>query len=527
MFPTCTALSDALHSGGDADDPACHWLYDTLLSADPVRLAALAFQPLLAALYLRGSAAFRRSFHPRSPSPHFTTHRQPPPIPPPVANPVVGVLSPPLEPQAAVKSTKRAGIIGVAFEAYYSKISQMPAASKVDACNAVAAWAGQYCKCRFELDEKDLEEDEGDSLGSVSPMSSETENGKQLEEELARMRVNGDSSGRNCNEEEVKEARVPLPWELLQPVMRVWKPVSLFYIDLLLFFYLYCSLYTSSTLAEERIMTDESHMKNIKPFNDIDFPLWKEMVQDILKSLELDYVLHKDKPLPFSSDIEKYDEKMHEYQFKLEKWEKDNKFAKRIIKRSISEGIKGEFDDNEDTTASELFFLIELEHKRVSTRFLFTRLTTLRYDGYSGIVKYIRSMYDIAYELRCCKVWKPVSLFYIDLLLFFYLYCSLYTSSTLAEEGIMTVDVRDAAAEAVRVVYARACHDLVPQAILASRSLIELDKSARKAAKAAAAAASGTVVVAGTAGSTASSSRPSSKPNTPSKQRKPDVLLNQ
>ncbi|TVU03420.1 hypothetical protein EJB05_51046, partial [Eragrostis curvula] len=100
----------------------------------------------------------------------------------------------------------------------------------------------------------------------------------------------------------------------------------------------------------------ESHMKNIKPFNGIDFPLWKEKVQDILKSLELDY-------------------------------EKDNKFAKRIIKRSISEGIKGEFDDNEDTTASELFFLIELEHKRVSTWFLFTRLTTLRYDGYSGIVK--------------------------------------------------------------------------------------------------------------------------------------------
>ncbi|TVU37316.1 hypothetical protein EJB05_10625, partial [Eragrostis curvula] len=88
--------------------------------------------------------------------------------------------------------------------------------------------------------------------------------------------------------------------------------VPLIYINILLF----CNLYTSSTLAEEGIMTAESHMKNIKPFNGIDFPLWKEKVQDILKSLELDYVLHKDKPLPSSSDIEKYDEKMHEYQFK-------------------------------------------------------------------------------------------------------------------------------------------------------------------------------------------------------------------
>ena len=84
--------------------------------------------------------------------------------------------------------------------------------------------------------------------------------------------------------------------------------------------------------------------------------------------------------------------------------------------------------------------------------------------------------------------------------------------------------MRDAAAEAVRVVYARTCHDLVPQAILAARSLIELDKSAQKAAKVAA-AAPGQIVAVGTAGSNASSSRPSSKPNTPSKQRKPDTLL--
>ncbi|KAG2613797.1 hypothetical protein PVAP13_4KG395600 [Panicum virgatum] len=335
------ALSDAVRAGGGADDPACHWLYDTLLSADPdLRLAALAFLPLLAALYLRrlppelpsslsgfeavllavySSEAKNRQGKPvlvqvadlsvpslyhtpaSSPSPSSKSPRrpQPPPIPPPQATPVVGVLSPPLEPQAAVKSTKRAGIIGVAFEAYYSKILQMPAASKVDACNAVAAWAGQYCKCRFELDDKELEEEEGDSLGSVSPMSSEAENGKELEEELAGMRINGDTSGRNCHEDYDKEARVPLPWELLQPVMRVLG---------------HCLL---------------------APLN--------------------------------------------------------------------------------------------------------------------------------------------------------------------------PVEVRDAAASAVRVVYARACHDLVPQA--------------------AAAAASGTIVAAGTAGSTASSSRPSSKPNTPSKQRKPDTLL--
>uniref|UniRef100_A0ACD6A5J3 Uncharacterized protein n=1 Tax=Avena sativa TaxID=4498 RepID=A0ACD6A5J3_AVESA len=357
------ALSGALRAGGGADDPACHWLYDTLLSQDPdLRLAALAFLPLLSSLYLLrlppalpsslsgfeavllavySSEAKNRQGKPvlvrvpdlsvpslyhtpqSSPSSKSPRRPHPPPIPPPQANVVVGVLSPPLEPQAAVKSTKRAGIIGVAFEAYYAKISQMPPASKVDACNAVAAWAGQYCRCRFELDDEELlEVEEVDSAGSMSPLSTEAENGngKVLEEEFTRMRINGDSSGRNCGkEEEVREARVQLPWELLQPVMRVLG---------------HCLL---------------------APLN------------------------------------------------------------------------------------------------------------------------------------------PP--------------------------------EVRDAAAEAVRVVYARACHGLMPQAILASQSLIELDKSARKAAKTAAIAASGIMVASGTAGSTASSSRPSSKPNTPSKQRKPDMFL--
>jgi len=82
-------------------------------------------------------------------------------------------------------------------------------------------------------------------------------------------------------------------------------------------------------------------MKAIKQFNGIDFPLWKKMIEGILEFLKLDYVLYTVKPFPPTSGIEDYDEKMYEYHFKLEQWEKDNKLAKRIIKRSISDGIRG------------------------------------------------------------------------------------------------------------------------------------------------------------------------------------------
>ncbi|KAF0929556.1 hypothetical protein E2562_022380 [Oryza meyeriana var. granulata] len=48
-----TALSATLRSGVGADDPACHWLYDILLSPDPdLLLTALTFLPLLSSLYL-------------------------------------------------------------------------------------------------------------------------------------------------------------------------------------------------------------------------------------------------------------------------------------------------------------------------------------------------------------------------------------------------------------------------------------------------------------------------------------------
>lgn len=72
-------------------------------------------------------------------------------------------------------------------------------------------------------------------------------------------------------------------------------------------------------------------------------------------------------------------------------------------------------------------------------------------------------------------------------------------------------EVRDAASAAVRSVYARALHDLLPQGILASRSLIQLDKSTRKAVRDSA----GMMVAGGMA----------SNPTTPSKPKKPEVLL--
>ena len=141
-------------------------------------------------------------------------------------------------------------------------------------------------------------------------------------------------------------------------------------------------------------------MKAIKQFNGIDFPLWKKMIEGILEFLKLDYVLYTVKPFPPTSGIEDYDEKMYEYHFKLEQWEKDNKLAKRIIKHSISDGIRGVFDDEEDKTACGFLYLIEMSHRQVCVSYLTKRLTTSCYNGHGGLAKHIHHMLNIAYEIK-------------------------------------------------------------------------------------------------------------------------------
>ena len=134
-------------------------------------------------------------------------------------------------------------------------------------------------------------------------------------------------------------------------------------------------------------------MKAIKQFNGIDFPLWKKMIEGILEFLELDYVLYTVKPFP----------PIYEYHFKLEQWEKDNKVAKGIIKRSISDGIRGVFDDDEDKTACGFLYLIEMSHRQVCISY-FNRLTTSRYNGHGGLAKHIHYMLDTDYEIKVFRI---------------------------------------------------------------------------------------------------------------------------
>ncbi|KAF3794225.1 Hyccin [Nymphaea thermarum] len=269
-----SAVSSALSAplSGAGDNPLCQWLYETFQTSDSdLHLVVLRYIPLLAGTYLSrvvsasreeplaGFEAVLLSLYAaetkaRAGKPLlvnvpdlsypslYHAPRNPPPttnpklgVTPPTPPPVVGVLSPPLEPQNAVKSTKRAGIVAVALDWYYRKISLMPAASKVEFCEYLIGWAGQSCPCMHDFDRDDATSLRLTTFSEEEPVDSECSE-PAVEDELGKMSIKDGSScngsvvenklsiviaGAVISVSNVRGARIPLPWELVQPILRI------------------------------------------------------------------------------------------------------------------------------------------------------------------------------------------------------------------------------------------------------------------------------------------------------------------
>ncbi|KAL2476903.1 hypothetical protein Fot_46496 [Forsythia ovata] len=255
-FSFSAALSSP--SSGSGDDPLCQWLYDTFLSSDPdLRLVVLSFLPLLTSLYLhrihhpssstavslagfeavllalyssetkaRNGKPVTISIPDLSQPSLYHSPRIPIKSSPNISNsqvnkPLVGVLSPPLEPQIAVKSTKRASIVGVALDCYYKQISQMPSWSKLDFCKFTSDWAGQDCPCTSDFDkrpESTVENNHGfeNNDGFEEDQRVKFNEIENVVEGVKDLDIEDDNS-----KDERPDARIPLPWELLQPTLRI------------------------------------------------------------------------------------------------------------------------------------------------------------------------------------------------------------------------------------------------------------------------------------------------------------------
>jgi len=144
-------------------------------------------------------------------------------------------------------------------------------------------------------------------------------------------------------------------------------------------------------------------LSTIEPFNGTNFPKWNNEVCAVLRVLDFDYALYEDKSVNPSISTENHNEQLREYNSKLEKWQKSNEFAKLVIKHSISDAIRGAFPyrkDDRELSVKEFMNSIDECYKINYFNFLINKLSTSRYDGRNGLSIHIKSMYNMAAELK-------------------------------------------------------------------------------------------------------------------------------
>ncbi|VVB16918.1 unnamed protein product [Arabis nemorensis] len=204
---------------GSGDNNLCRWLYDTFQSSEQsLQLLVLRFVPMIAGLYLSrvplrqpqaGFEAVLLALYA-----HETTSRAGQALTvniPDLSHPSIyheskgptknnstclniAVISSTLDPHGTVRSTRRARIVGVALELYCSKISRMPRESKLNFCESCEKWAGQN----------------GETEQSRAVIPTLSDDSWREEENVA-------MGGRS----ERDSGRIPLPWELLHPILRI------------------------------------------------------------------------------------------------------------------------------------------------------------------------------------------------------------------------------------------------------------------------------------------------------------------
>ncbi|XP_065867717.1 uncharacterized protein [Euphorbia lathyris] len=254
---------------GAGDNQLCRWFYDTFQANAPqLQLLVLRFLPIIAGLYLSripqrkplaGFEAVLLALYA-----YETTTRNGQAITvniPNLSNSSIyhetkdstknmsselniAVISPSLEPHGTVRSTRRARIVGVALELYFSKIANIPLDSKIDFCEFCELWAGQDGDVYKENDVVVIEEKEEEVKEEKNDVVEETDKEEGNEEKNDVVEETDKEEGNEekndvvekTEKEEVKEekndvvakekvekkeGRIDLPWELMQPVLRI------------------------------------------------------------------------------------------------------------------------------------------------------------------------------------------------------------------------------------------------------------------------------------------------------------------
>ncbi|CAN6688327.1 unnamed protein product [Malus baccata var. baccata] len=144
------------------------------------------------------------------------------------------------------------------------------------------------------------------------------------------------------------------------------------------------------------------NLNTVKPFTGINYKKWKQDLEIVLGVMDWDLTLRTEEP-PMSTDGSTSSQRS-----KYEKWQKSNRISLMIIKRSMTNVVRGGFPDA--TNAKDFLASIKEKYKespKTEIGNLMNSLTTMRYDGIESVREYILKMMDVAGKLRALEV--PIS----------------------------------------------------------------------------------------------------------------------
>ncbi|XP_021827532.1 uncharacterized protein LOC110768153 [Prunus avium] len=155
-------------------------------------------------------------------------------------------------------------------------------------------------------------------------------------------------------------------------------------------------------------MSNSYNSHAIDPLTGINYKKWKQDVEIVLGVMDLDLALRDDEPARPAEGASA------SQRSKYEKWQKANRISLMIIKRAITDAVRGGIPDCK--TAKEYLAAIEdryLESEKAETGVLMHSLTTIRFDGNGSIREHILTMIDLASKLKNLELYvfnkKPES----------------------------------------------------------------------------------------------------------------------
>lgn len=137
-------------------------------------------------------------------------------------------------------------------------------------------------------------------------------------------------------------------------------------------------------------MNPSFNFSSIETLTRSNYKKWKQDVEIVLGLMDLDLALREDEPAALTNESSDAQRRQHE------KWHKANRMSLLIMKRAMTETVRGGIPSNDKAKA----FLEAVgekfkESKKAEIGSLMNALTTKRYDGESSVREYIMKLIDI------------------------------------------------------------------------------------------------------------------------------------